>query len=164
MEKHDENNSDCEVVSENEAVSKNVQKPKKDGETPCAASDGDVSEIPSIHLLKKRSIWWEHYIVCDIPDKAECKYCHKKIGCASKSGTTPLRNHINVCKEYPANKDKKQKLLNLESKTRISDDCSVETVTIPKLWEFNQEVIMKALAKMLIIDELPFSFVERVGF
>lgn len=53
---------------------------------------------------------------------------------------------------------------NFESKTNVNDGGSVETITIPKLWEFNQDVIRKALAKMLIVDELPFSFVEREGF
>lgn len=48
--------------------------------------------------------------------------------------------------------------------TRVSDDGSLETVSIPRLWEFNQDVIRKALARMLITDELPFSFVERDGF
>ncbi|KAJ0915548.1 putative transcription factor/ chromatin remodeling BED-type(Zn) family [Helianthus annuus] len=162
MENLNESNSDCELVSENEVVSKKKQKPKKDGKPPCPPTA--VSDTPSVRLLKKRSSWWQHYTDSDVPDKAECIYCHKLIGCSSKGGTTPLRNHINACKDYPPNIDKKQKLLDLESKTHVSDDGSVETVTVPKLWEFNQEVIRKALVKMLIVDELPFSFVERAGF
>lgn len=59
---------------------------------------------------------------------------------------------------------KKQKLIDLESRTHVSDDGSIETLTIPKLWEFNEDVIRKALSYMLIVDELPFSFVEREGF
>ncbi|KAL4582976.1 hypothetical protein LXL04_007540 [Taraxacum kok-saghyz] len=45
-----------------------------------------------------------------------------------------------------------------------NDDGSIETMTIPRLCEFNQDVIRKALSYMLIVDELPFSFVEREGF
>lgn len=69
-----------------------------------------------------------------------------------------MKNHVRTCKNYPPNLDKKQKLSDLESKTTVNDDA------IPNLWEFNQDVIRKALAKMLIVDELPFSFVEREGF
>ncbi|KAJ0554149.1 putative transcription factor/ chromatin remodeling BED-type(Zn) family [Helianthus annuus] len=132
MENPDENNSDCELVSKNEVVLKKKQKPKKDGKPPCPPPA--VSDTPSVRLLKKRTAWWQRFTDCDIPDKAECIYCHKLIGCGSKSGTTPLRNHINVCKDYPANIDKKQKLLDLESKTQISDDGSVETVTVLKVF------------------------------
>lgn len=162
MENHDENSSECELISENEVVSKKKQNAKRDGKPPCPPPS--ASENPSVRLSKKRSVWWSHFTDCDTPDRAECIYCHKQIGCASKSGTTPLKNHMRICKDYPANIDKKQKLIDLESKTRVSDDGSVETVTVPKLWEFNQELIRKALVKMLILDELPFSFVERAGF
>lgn len=75
-----------------------------------------------------------------------------------------MKNHATNCKQNPNNIDKSQKLLDLESRAHHSDDGSIETVTIPRLWEFNQDVIRKALPNMLVIDELPFSFVEREGF
>ncbi|XP_076946847.1 zinc finger BED domain-containing protein RICESLEEPER 1-like, partial [Bidens hawaiensis] len=71
MEKHDENKSDCEVVSENEAVSKNVQKPKKDGETPCAASDGDVFNHWECGVLKGAFLhmrYASHILNLDVKD------------------------------------------------------------------------------------------------
>ncbi|CAI9292065.1 unnamed protein product [Lactuca saligna] len=76
----------------------------------------------------------------------------------------PFENHATNCKKNPNNIDKRQKLLDLESRTHRSDDGSIETVTIPRLREFNQDVIRKALSNMLVVDELPFSFVEREGF
>ena len=171
--------SDCELVAENDVATSapppstkrkkqqnsKPSKKRKVGKPPRApAPTPSVSEPPSLVGRKKRSKWWDHYQASGTEDVAECIYCHKHIGCASVNGTGPLRNHINTCKQYPANIDKRQKLIDLESKTRVSDDGSVETVSIPKLWEFNQDVIRKALAKMLIVDELPFSFVERDGF
>ncbi|KAJ9547385.1 hypothetical protein OSB04_019928 [Centaurea solstitialis] len=49
----------------------------------------------------------------------------------------------------------------LAFKSRKSDSGSGGALTS---WVFNQEVVRKALAKMIIIDELPFRFVEGRGF
>ncbi|KAL4590877.1 hypothetical protein LXL04_003822 [Taraxacum kok-saghyz] len=135
-------------------------KAKKASKPPLAPTDVPAS---SVNKSRKRSPWWSHYVVDEeVPDVAEYKYCHAMIGSASKSGTGPLKNHQLSCKLSPQNIiDKKQKLLDLESRTVVSDDGSIETMTIPRLWEFNQDVIRKALSYMLIVDELPFSFVER---
>uniref|UniRef100_A0A803MLA2 Uncharacterized protein n=1 Tax=Chenopodium quinoa TaxID=63459 RepID=A0A803MLA2_CHEQI len=58
-------------------------------------------------------------------------------------------------------KDKSQTILDFESRTKINTDGSVQTVNVPKLWRFKHDEIRKALAKMLIVDELPFAFVKR---
>lgn len=167
MEIVDEVSSECEFVSENEVTTndkgkkKKTSNPKKVKKPPRAPS---ASDSPSIHVRKRKSIWWGHFQDTGIPDLAECIHCQRRIGCATVYGTSPLKNHVLSCKKYQPNIDKKQKLIDLESKTHASDDGSVETVTILKLWEFNQDIIRKALVKMLIVDELPFSFVEREGF
>ena len=44
-----------------------------------------------------------------------------------------------------------QKLLNIQNN-------NLET------WKFEQEVCRRALVEMIILDELPFSFVEKEGF
>ncbi|KAL4569599.1 hypothetical protein LXL04_025240 [Taraxacum kok-saghyz] len=159
------NNLDCELMSESEVATsrkQNKAKAKKASKPPRAPTDVPAS---SVNKSRKRSPWWSHYVVDEeVPDVAECKYCHAMIGCASKSGTGPLKNHQLSCKLNPQNIiDKKQKLLDLESRSLVSDDGSIETMTILRLWEFNQDVIRKALSYMLIVDELPFSFVEREG-
>lgn len=75
-----------------------------------------------------------------------------------------MKRHTNRCKKAPFNLDRKQSILDFESRTKVNTDGSVETVNVPKLWRFNHDEIRKALAKMLIIDELPFAFVEHEGF
>lgn len=80
-------NSDCEFVSENEVVSKakgkKKQSPKKTNQKknakPPRAPATDVSDTTSKRMMKKRSIWWDHYQETDTVDMAECIYCHKKI-------------------------------------------------------------------------------------
>ncbi|KAK8662982.1 hypothetical protein V6N13_024867 [Hibiscus sabdariffa] len=114
---------------------------------------------------KRRSKWWAHFTDNEEdPTFASCKYCQQLIGCSTKNGTTPLANHISRCKKYPPNLDKKQKLIDFESRTLINEDGTTETVSVPKLWKFDQDFCRKKLAKMIIVDELPFAFVEREGF
>jgi len=56
--------------------------------------------------------------------------------------------------------DKKQKKLTYEKKCK-EDDYGIAKV---KIMEFNQEECKLALAKMIVIDELPFRFIENQGF
>lgn len=84
-----ESNSECDPVSKNEVMSKakeKKQRMKQDEKLPTAPPTGtSVSESDSTRGLKKRSGWWDHYTKCeDAIDKAECIYCHRRIGCASK--------------------------------------------------------------------------------
>lgn len=38
-----------------------------------------ANETPSIHMKKKRSIWWDHFQDTGIPDLAECIYCQRSV-------------------------------------------------------------------------------------
>ncbi|KAK8649290.1 hypothetical protein V6N13_130020 [Hibiscus sabdariffa] len=114
---------------------------------------------------KKVSSAWDHFKTIE-GDKeyAECIYCARKISCASANGTNAMKRHTARCKKAPFNLEKTQTILDFESKTKCNADGTIETISVPKLWRFDQEKIREALAKMVIVDELPFSFVEREGF
>ncbi|VVA31266.1 PREDICTED: zinc finger, partial [Prunus dulcis] len=72
-----------------------------------------------------------------------------------KNGTSGMLNHIRKhCRYYPANVDKNQKI--------ISGDKSQGNKLVAR--GFVQTDILEACAEMIIIDELPFSFVEKKGF
>ncbi|KAL2932538.1 Zinc finger BED domain-containing protein 4 [Bienertia sinuspersici] len=114
---------------------------------------------------KKTSNAWDHFNVIPIDENhAKCVYCGTKISCSARNGTNAMNRHIDRCKKSPFFKVKTQTILDFESRTKINTDGSVEIVNVSKLWRFNYDEIRKALAKMLILDELPFSFVEREGF
>uniref|UniRef100_A0A803MIX4 BED-type domain-containing protein n=1 Tax=Chenopodium quinoa TaxID=63459 RepID=A0A803MIX4_CHEQI len=114
---------------------------------------------------KKTSNAWEHFKVIQTdPNHAKCLYCGTIIGCDPKNGTNGMNQHIDRCKKSLFYKDKSQTILDFESRTKINTDGSVQTVNVPKLWRFNHDEIRKALTKMLIVDELPFAFVEREDF
>ncbi|KAF7812639.1 zinc finger BED domain-containing protein RICESLEEPER 2-like [Senna tora] len=86
----------------------------------------------------------------------------KEYACGSKShGTSTLNRHLNECPSNPNRiVDKKQKKLGIEKKPEEEDDGLVKL----KVLEYNQEECRIALAKMIIMDELPFRFVENPGF
>ena len=64
----------------------------------------------------------------------------------------------------PSNMDKRQKLLDLDSKTIVHDDGRIEVISVPAAWQFDQETCRTALTLMIVVDELPFAIVEREGF
>ncbi|XP_019176190.1 PREDICTED: zinc finger BED domain-containing protein RICESLEEPER 2-like [Ipomoea nil] len=66
------------------------------------------------------------------------------------------------CLKNPHSKDTRQSLLTFQAVT--NSDASPATVGELGTWVFNQEAIRKALVEMIIIDELPFRFVEGPGF
>lgn len=151
--------SEKSMSEKKESLNSTSQKPPKH-------PSSDVSSSSSSNGNKRKgSIWWSHFdrMVDDI-NYAKCKYCDTKIGCAAKNGTTPLANHIKRCKQLPANMDKKQKLMRVETKTIVRDDGVFETISLPSCWQFDQTTCRKALARMIIVDELPFAFVEHEGF
>jgi hypothetical protein len=59
--------------------------------------------------------------------------------------------------------DKKQKVLVLEPKIE-NDELGDQNVGTHKAIGYNYDECRQALAKMVIIDELPFNFMEGQGF
>ncbi|CAI9301032.1 unnamed protein product [Lactuca saligna] len=84
-----------------------------------------------------------------------CKYKHCGGGnykCESGSyGTKNLGYHLNKCKVYLATLNGGQKQLTFQ----YGDENKLSA------WKFDQKQSRKALAHMLVVDELPFSFVEE---
>ncbi|KAK8644493.1 hypothetical protein V6N13_123799 [Hibiscus sabdariffa] len=141
-----------EVETETSINTKNKRKGKKIAEA-STTKGGKKKKVPSA---------WDHFKTIE-GDKeyVECIYCARKISCASANGTNAMKRHIARCKKAPFNLEKTQTILDFESKTKCNADGTIETVSVPKLCHFDQKKIREALAKMMIVDELPFSFVER---
>jgi hypothetical protein len=77
-----------------------------------------------------------------------------------------MLSHIrNSCKKYPgrfSKLDKSQSMLSFDAKNEGQvGEGSVGNLVIAK---YNVQKIREALAKMVIVDELPFKFVEGEGF
>ncbi|KAH1081637.1 hypothetical protein J1N35_021398 [Gossypium stocksii] len=76
----------------------------------------------------------------------------------NSDGARSLKYHIGSCKKNPSNVvDTSQGQLVLPRKGVEGGEGHLST------WRFDQEACRKGLAKMIVIDELPFKFVESEG-
>uniref|UniRef100_A0A803MIS5 BED-type domain-containing protein n=1 Tax=Chenopodium quinoa TaxID=63459 RepID=A0A803MIS5_CHEQI len=112
--------------------------------------------------MKERYEVWENFVKEDLPSgrQAICKYCGMSYKCgAKKNGTSVLWAHISRCRKYPFNtpKDSKQSMLSFKSAKVLSGGTSGLTYH-----KFDAGSIRKALSFMVIVDELPFKFVEGI--
>ncbi|KAF7126546.1 hypothetical protein RHSIM_Rhsim11G0012000 [Rhododendron simsii] len=118
--------------------------------------------------MKKRAACWKHFTTITPKGhpkpRAACNWCGVDYACHSKlNGTKSLTHHLAYqCTKYPPSKKfagSRQKLLSFQKKDHNSE-TSANLVPVA----FSADACKRALAKMIIIDELPFSFVEGEGF
>nr|XP_016498547.1 PREDICTED: uncharacterized protein LOC107817262 [Nicotiana tabacum] len=119
----------------------------------------DTQDSKKRKAMQPRSEVWQYFDKFEVNGvgKAKCRYCKQAYAAnMSRNGTTGLKNHLARCKEYPPyiDKDNSQTKINFQS-------CQNDGGS---LWKFDQEVVRRALIEMIVIDELPFSFVEKEGF
>ena len=111
---------------------------------------------------KKRSKVWLHFkqqdlLEGELPEdvKAKCLHCESLYLCHTKKyGISNLKDHLERCKPYLAKQS--------ESQTEIIFEGG--DVNKMMAWKFDQKKSKRALAHMIVVDELPFSFVENSGF
>lgn len=105
-----------------------------------------------------KSAAWQDFVKKKINGawKAECKWCHNKLGAESRNGTKHLLDHIKTCKSRHARKGLTQ------SNLKMGIDAEGR-VTVGK-YVFDQEVVRKELALMICLHEYPLSIVDHVGF
>ncbi|KAA0068066.1 putative transposase [Cucumis melo var. makuwa] len=106
--------------------------------------------------VKPPSSVWEHFIKVEGCDpkypRAACKHCGAPYACDSKrNGTTNLKRHLEKCKKY---------VNPLEDNVEGEGDSESSLMAA----SFTQENCRKMLARMVILDELPFKFVESEEF
>lgn len=89
----------------------------------------------------KRSKIWKHFIVQeDNPDRANCKYCNKELGCNStNAGTATLNNHFKSCQKNPEK--------SLRNQTELNFQVSPDGILL--LW-FLGNIMRKRLGKHLL--------------
>ncbi|XP_015081266.1 zinc finger BED domain-containing protein DAYSLEEPER-like [Solanum pennellii] len=112
---------------------------------------------------KKRSRAWDNFGTFADEEgnkKAKCKHCGQDYFADSvKNGTKAMLTHMLTCKKMPKVVDKSQTQIGFQS-VQGGNTCDVVVVS----WKFEQEQCRRALCRMVIVDELPFKFVEKEGF
>ena len=95
-----------------------------------------------------------------VEPRFECKYCKNQYNCHGKTNSTSgMLQRMNVCKEWYFPRDDKHKILSFQAKRERESGSNVLVVA-----NYSEEMIRLALARMIIIDELPFKFVEWQDF
>ncbi|XP_019150210.1 PREDICTED: zinc finger BED domain-containing protein RICESLEEPER 2-like [Ipomoea nil] len=120
--------------------------------------------------VESRAPCWDHFEKIKdsegIVIKGKCIYCAKVYCCESKKhGTSSLRLHVVNCLKNPHSKETRQSLLTFQPAPSSAGTQSSEgTEGVLGTWVFDQDLIRRALAEMIILDELPFRIVEGQGF
>ena len=70
-----------------------------------------------------------------------------------------MLQHMKVCKKWHFPRDDKQKTLSFQAKREWESGLNVLVVA-----NYSEERIRLALARMIVIDELTFKFMEHQGF
>ncbi|XP_038686229.1 zinc finger BED domain-containing protein RICESLEEPER 2-like [Tripterygium wilfordii] len=127
-----------------------------------------VSEPTKIETSRKRSWVWDFFTEVTTANgkrRATCDFCSKSYAADPKqNGTTSLGNHlVNVClsSENPF----REKEIELEKgQTTLNFEPVKPGETLSSLTQFNPVRAKKALACMIVKDELPSRFVQGEGF
>ncbi|XP_072060335.1 zinc finger BED domain-containing protein RICESLEEPER 2-like [Arachis hypogaea] len=116
--------------------------------------------------VRPRSWTWEHFKKDDSGPKprAICKWCGASYAADShKNGTSNLKSHLlSQCRKFPKDSlDPTQKTLVMQQLKKEEGNGLGNCLTSVS---FDPDLCRQALARMIIIDELPFRFVEGEGF
>ncbi|KAL5808284.1 hypothetical protein ACOSQ3_028975 [Xanthoceras sorbifolium] len=158
---------------------------ENDGDSVCLEKMGkqkkDISCVkPGGGKGRKTSDTWKHFTPYEEHEtgrvRSRCNYCPQTYACdtgGNGSSTTNMLRHINKqCKNYKAKlagEDPKQMCLVKVKQTQMptfatKDGSGSGSGSNIGLGCFNKDETRKVLAKMLIVDEFPFRFVEKPGF
>ncbi|KAK3211091.1 hypothetical protein Dsin_015797 [Dipteronia sinensis] len=110
---------------------------------------------------QSRSLVWEHFTKIGSLNNFRCKcnHCGKDYACDTKRNwTSSLWHHLNGCIRCKNSLvDEKQKALSCCQTNKSGNSSNILSVG------FCKEIWRKACTKMIILDGLPFSFVESRG-
>ena len=111
----------------------------------------------------RRAECWSHFIEIKENGKrvaGKYKYCDIVYKTDStKNGTKNLKNHFPKCPKNPDNQSKQ-----IQAQLIFEKDPNNEEDVRLKSWVLNPHEARASIAKMIIMDELSFKFVEKCRF
>ncbi|KAH9658017.1 BED-type domain-containing protein [Citrus sinensis] len=112
--------------------------------------------------MKKRSTVWNHFTLLeDNPNKCMCNYCGKQYQCHSRlDGIINMTRHRKTCESYKT--FRAQQSGSQQNLTSEGGEENASNLVLGKGW--SQDACRRAVTKMIIMGELPLSFVDNKGF
>ncbi|XP_060968418.1 zinc finger BED domain-containing protein RICESLEEPER 2-like [Cannabis sativa] len=169
------NRNDRQMQDKDKSKDNDKDKEKDKGKKGCEKEKGNGRLEKKQRIGKKTSSIWDHYTMlpdCD-PEKlrAACNYCGTNYTVDTKlNGTSTLWAHVErKCKKYPFSdwveqNKRQQSTIDRFTKNKTTT-CNEEAVASSGLpLRFNQNLVRKAIAEYIIMDELPFRHVDGKGF
>uniref|UniRef100_A0A803MP14 Uncharacterized protein n=1 Tax=Chenopodium quinoa TaxID=63459 RepID=A0A803MP14_CHEQI len=123
-----------------------------------------------VRKRKRKAPYWEYYIeyVDDGKLRVECKFCLANFAAdGNLNGSKNIKNHSEKCLVNPVNKKKgkgTQAELFFGQGEGDKDNEEGETKLKYGSGTVSLKEVRDALTYMIIVDELPFRFVEKAGF
>ncbi|KAL0785403.1 hypothetical protein Bca101_001649 [Brassica carinata] len=101
-----------------------------------------------------RSVVWNDFTrTKEDRDMCTCNHCHRKFGCATSKGTSNLNKHLLSCKPYKA-----WSASQAPGARNVTSDGKLTTVKV------SEEIFRNASNELLVLAELPLSFIESVAW
>lgn len=105
-------------------------------------------------MVVPRSTVWEHFTrTKENRNKCICHHCEKTFSCASKSGTSNLKQHLQICREHKAWLTSQKK-----NQQQIGNGGNL------KGFKVSEALFKEALNELVVLAELPLSFIESTAF
>jgi len=126
-------------------------------QTTRATKPQDAHKLAGVKRKLKSKVWDEfERVVVGGKWKAECEWCHSKLGGETKDGTSHLQMHLATCAARQTTTAWKQGKLKLTKAEygKVNVDNYI----------FDQELCRKELALMICCHEYPLAMVDHVGF
>ena len=131
-----------------------MQHEKQEYQKTCADTNATSQAQKVKKMIVPRSRVWEHFIrTKESRDKYICHHCQKIFSCASKSGTSNLKQHLWICKEHKAwltNQKKNQQQIGNGGNLKAS--------------KVTEALFREACNELVVLAELSLSFIESTAF
>nr|VDC96043.1 unnamed protein product [Brassica oleracea] len=122
-----------------------------------SATERSSTDLPPLPKKRQahRALVWQHFIQKeDNFSFCNYRYCGQEIGCdTKKSGTSAMKNHINQCKLF-------QTFEASGGQQGLGTDSSGVVTAV----KYDAGLFRRSVNKMIVLNELLFSFVESEGF
>ncbi|XP_031116703.1 zinc finger BED domain-containing protein RICESLEEPER 2-like [Ipomoea triloba] len=119
--------------------------------------EGDCEPYKKKKQRKKSSIIWQEMTLVKLEngeERVQCNHCNYKLKKQKDGTTTQYKRHLDCCIKRKINLSGQRNICVLPSTQKS------ESVNGVQSWKYDQARIREVISHMIMVHELPFSFVE----